>query len=172
MNRLEQYIHDNISLFDEEPETDHFERLQQKMNRKSRRTTALRWYISTAASITIILSAGMMWQHAGKRNDSMVMCENTMDIKNCYLNKMNVVAGRIELLTKHLDPWDQHQVMTDVQNIIEATGSGFENEIPEELPAGEAKLILSDYYRQNLESLVMIAKKLAIINDEYQSNNK
>jgi len=160
MNRLEQYIRDHKSLFDEEPAPDHFERLQQKMNRKSRRITALRWSISIAASIAIVLLVGIGIQHIGKRDIGLIVCENAVDMKDCYLYKMNVVAGRIEKLTKDLDPWDRHQVMTDVQNIIEIAGSGFESELPEELPACEAKLILSDYYRQNLESLERIADEL------------
>jgi len=161
MNRLEQYIRENKNLFDEEPATGHFERLQQKMSRKSGRIATLKWSISIAASIAIILSIGIMVQkHTVKQESGMITCENTADMKSCYVDKMNVVAGQIALLTKHLDPWDQQQVMTDVQNIIDTASNGFESEIPEELPAKQAKAILSDYYRQNLESLEMIEKDL------------
>jgi len=164
MNKLEQYIRNNKNRFDEEPPVGHFERLQQKMNRKSSRIVALRWSTSIAASIAILFFVGIIWQHKGKQNDRVVICENTIDMKSCYLNKMNAVAGQIEILSKNLDSWDRQQVMTDVQNIIDTTGSGFESEIPEELPDHEAKLILSGYYRQNLESLKAIEERLRVMN--------
>ena len=164
MNKLENYIRDNKSLFDEEPASGHFERLQQKMNRKSGRTAALRWSISIAASVAIVFLAGIIWQHTGKKYDLLATCENAIDMKLCYLEEMNVVAGQIEALTEDFDPWDRQQVMTDVQNIIDIADIGFENEIPEELPKNQAKAILSEYYRQNLESLEMIAEELKVKN--------
>jgi len=164
MNKLEQYILEHKTLFDEEPSEGHFERLQQKMNRQSRRNAALRWSISIAASVAIVLMAGMVWQHKGKQDDRMAMCENAVDMKSCYLNRMNAVAERIEALAQNLDQWDRQQVMTDVQNIISIAGSGFENELPAELPNHKAKQILSNYYRQNLESLKTIEEQLTINN--------
>jgi len=165
MNRLEHYIRDNKSLFDEEPEAGHFERLQQKMNhRRSRRTAALSWTVSIAASIAILLFVGILREQAGKPDHSMILCENSIDMKSCYLSKMNAVAGQIEMLTKNLDSWGKHQVMTDVKNIMAGANSDFESEIPEELPANQAKIILSDYYRQNLESLERIKSKLRMEN--------
>jgi len=160
MNKLEQYISDHKAHFEEEPPTGHFNRMQQKINHNFRWTVALNWSISIAASIAILFSAGIIWQHIKKPDNNRIMCENTIDMKGCYLNKMNAVASRIEALTKNLDSWDRQQVMTDVQNIIDVTGSGFENEIPKELPANEAKSILSDYYRHNLENLESIANRL------------
>jgi hypothetical protein len=160
MNRLEQYIRNNRSRFDEEPAAGHFERLQQKMNRKPGRTVALRWGVAVAASVAIVLSAGIIRQYAGKRDSMTAMCENTGDMKVCYLDKMNAVAGQIEELTRDFDQWNRQQVMTDVNNIIDAAGSGFENEIPEELPDARAKEILADYYRQNLNSLEWIERKI------------
>jgi hypothetical protein len=124
----------------------------------------LRWSISIAASIAILLFAGIKWHKAGKQDYSMMLCENTINMKDCYLDKMNAVAIRIEALTKDLDSWDRQQVMNDVQHIIDVADYGFENEIPEEIPEDQAKSILSDYYRQNLESLEMIAEEL-VIND-------
>jgi len=160
MNRLEQYIRDRKNLFDEEPMPGHFERLQQKMNRKSQRRVALRWCISIAASITILFLVGIFRQPAGKQDIGKIVCENSGDMKSCYLSKMNAVADRIEALSKNLDLWDRQQIMIDVQNIIDTANSGFESEIPKELPKKQAKAILSDYYRQNLEGLEMIEKKL------------
>ena len=171
MNRLEKYIRDHKSMFDEEPAPGHFERLQQKMNRKSKRIVALNWSISIAASIAIVFLAGIIWQNTGKKDDSMAMCENAVDMKLCYLDRMNTVAGQIEVLSKSLDPWTQQQVMTDVQNIIDTVDSDFESEIPEELPDNKAKLILSDYYLQNLKSLEMIEEELKITNYELRIKN-
>ena len=160
MNRLEQYIRDHKNLFEEDPTTGHFERLQQKINRKSGRIIALRRSMSIAASIAILLSAGMIWQYATKKNDLMALCENAGDIKICYLDQMNVVVGQIEELIRDFDPWDQQEVITDVQDIIDAVNSGFENEIPEEIPDDMAKAILSEYYRKNLEGLEMIVQTI------------
>ena len=120
----------------------------------------LRWSVSIAASVTLLILAGIMWQYTGKQESMMTICDNSGDIKSCYLDKMNAVANRIEKLAMNLDQWNRQQVMTDVQNIIDAAGSDFESEIPEELPDNKAKLILSDYYRKNLEGLEMIAQRI------------
>jgi len=160
MNKLEKYIHDNKNLFDEEPTSGHFERLQQKMNRKSGQIVALRWGFSIAASIAIVFLTGVILQQTGKKDKMTASCENSADMKLCYLEKMNDIAGKIELLTKDFDPWYRQEVMTDVQNIIDITDIGLENEIPEELPENQAKKILSNYYRQNLESLEMIREEI------------
>ena len=164
MNSIEKYISDRKNQFEEEPPEGHFERMQQKMNRKSKRTIVLRWCISFAASIAAIIIAGVFWLNTGKQYDSLTLCENAIDMKLCYLDKMNEVANQIEILTESFDSWDRQQVMIDVQNIIDDVDSGFESEIPEELSAKETKLILSDYYRQNLESLEMIAEELRVKN--------
>ena len=158
MNRLEQYIRDHKNLFDEEPPKGHFERLQQKLGHKHRKAVVLRWTVSVAASLVILLSVGIIRQYAGKQNSMVVVCENADDLKACYLDRMNLVAGRIEALTAGFDQWDQQQVMDDVQNIIYTVSDDFESELPEELPDHLAKAILSDYYRQNLKSLEMIER--------------
>jgi len=168
MNKLEQYINDRKSRFEEEPPAGHFERMQQKINRKSRRIIVLRWSISIVASIAIVFLAGILWEHAEKHNAGPVMCENTKNMKDCYLRKMNTVAVQIEILSKSLDQWDRQQVMTDVQNIIDTANSGFESELPEELPAKETKSILSNYYRQNLESLETVAARLGGIHNKFK----
>jgi len=160
MNNLEKYIRNNKSLFDGEPASGHFERLQQKMNRKSGRIIALRWGISIAASIAIVFLISSILHKTEEKVDKMAACETAIDMKLCYFEKMNDVAERIEMLSKDYDPWDRQQLMTDVHNIIEIAYSGFEIEIPEELSEYQARLILSDYYRQNLEGLEMIASEL------------
>ena len=163
MSSLEQYIRNHKSLFDEEPATGHFERLQQKMTggkdvvsdaaRRVSTIRMLRWGISIAASIVLLLS---VWQYTSKQNE-MLLCENVSDMKICYLEKMEMIASQIETLISDFDPWDQQEVMNDVQNIIEAVNGDFESELPEELPEDMAKAILADYYRQNLEGLERIA---------------
>ena len=159
MNNLEKYIRDNRSRFDEEPEAGHFERLQQKMTRKSGKIIALRRSISIAASIAILLTAGLLWHHSGKQS-GILLCENVSDMKICYLDRMYEVVGRIEQLVMDFDQWEQQEVLNDVQNIIDAVNDDFESEIPEELPNDRARAILSDYYRQNLESLEMIVESI------------
>ena len=159
MNSLEQYVRENKSLFDEEPAAGHFERLQIKMERKSGRIIALRSIISIAASIAIIMSAGIVWKYAAKR-DIIVICENASDMKICYLDRMNELAGQIEELITDFDQWDRQMVMSDVQDIIEAVSGDFESELPEELPEDMTKEILSDYYRRNLEGMEMIVESI------------
>jgi len=167
MNRLEKYIRDNKSQFDEEPAEGHFERLQKKIDRKSGKTNILQWCISVAASIAILLTASAMWQNnKSSKEDSTASCEDAIDMKLCYLEKMNVVAIQIEELIKDFDRWDKQQVMDDVQDIVYFVNSDFESELPEELPDNEIKLILLDYYNRNLESLEMIVEELKIINYE------
>jgi len=159
MNTLEKYIRDNRSLFDEEPASGHFERLQQKMTRKSGKIIALRRSMSIAASIAILLTAGLLWHHSGQQG-GILLCENVSDMKICYLDRMYEVAGRIEELVMDFDQWDQQEVLMEVQNIIDAVNDDFESEIPEELPDDRTRAILSDYYRQNLESLEMIVESI------------
>ena len=155
MSRIEQYIRDNRNLFDEEPEAGHFGRLQQKVNRRYQKITVLRWSVSIAASIAVLLS---VWQYGTKQNE-ILMCENASDIKICYLDKMMVVAGEIETLIVDFDQWDRQDVMTEVQNLIEATTDGyFENELPKELSDDMLKTILAEYYQRNLDGLQLIAK--------------
>ena len=165
MNRLEEYIRNHKSLFEEEPAAGHFERLQQKKSAVGtklhlvQKSNFLRRGISIAASIAIILSANLIWQNSVKQNGTLV-CENATDLKICYLDKMNIVAGQIEALIRDFDQWDRQEIMNDVQNIIASADSDFESELPEELPDNVAKAILSDYYRQNLEGLEMIERRV------------
>jgi len=156
MDRLEEYIRNHKNLFDEEPEAGHFERLQQKMNRKPAKTIALRWSVSVAASIAILFSAGLIWQYVAKQNE--LNCENVADMKICYLDKMNIIVNQIEGLIKDFDPWDQLEVMNEVQNIIDAVNYDIDIDLPEELPEEWAREILADYYRHNLEGLEMIVE--------------
>ena len=160
MNRLEEYICDHKSLFDEEPETGHFERLHQRMEHQRRKNVVLRWTASVAASLVLLFSVGIIRQYIGTHDSVTAVCENVIDQKACYLDRMNTVASHIDALTMDFDLWDRQQVMTDVQNIIDAADSGFENELPDELPDETAQSILADYYQRNLESLNGIVKIL------------
>ncbi|MCL2597206.1 MAG: hypothetical protein FWD66_06035 [Paludibacter sp.] len=160
MNRIEQYIHENKILFEQEPPSGHWERMQQKMNQKPHRRNFLRWSMSIAASAAIICAAGFVFQYIKKTNNSTTVCENASDMKSCYLSKMNLIAGKIATLTKDMNPEDQQQVLMAVKSIIDMAQSGIESEIPKELPNTETRSIVSDYYRQNLESLESIEQRL------------
>ena len=160
MNKIEEYIRDNKNLFDEEPASGHLERMRRKMNHKPKRIAVFSLSISIAASVAIVFLAGIILQNTKRKDNMTATCENAVDMKLYYLEKMNDVANRIEVLTKDFDSLDQQQVMADVQNIIDMADSDFESELPEELPENQVKEILSDYYRQNLESLEMIESEL------------
>ena len=159
MDNLEKYICDHKSLFDEEPAAGHFERLQEKINHNNVKIIPLRWSISIAATIAILLSAGIVWQKSVKQNE-LTSCENASDMKICYLEKMNTVAAHIEELIKDFDQWNRQDVLNDVQDIIDTVNDDFESEIPEELPDDMVKAILSDYYQRNLEGLEMIVESI------------
>jgi len=153
MNRLEQFISEHKNLFEEEPLSGHYERLLQKRGSKSKHI--LRFAVSVAASIAIVVSVGILWLYDNKQEDS---CAQASDIKICYLNKMNALALSIEKLVVNFDPCDQQQVMGDVQNIMEAVYNGFESEIADELPDDMVEEVLGNYFRQNLEGLERIEK--------------
>ena len=156
LSKLEKFLHDNRRLFDEEPPMGHFERLKQKMTDKPTRIISWRASLSIAASIAILATVGIVWLNPAKEHETLVVCEDTGDMKFCYLERMNVVAEKIEMLVMDFDVWDRQEVMNDVQSIIETVNSDFESELPEELPEDLMNAILSDFYRQNLEGLEMI----------------
>ncbi len=160
MKNLEQYIRDNKHLFDEEPETGHFERLQQKMNRADRSIIMLRRTVAIAASVMLLVSIGILYPYITKSDGMAMTCESSDNMKLCYLDKMNDAADRIKVLTEGFDRWDRQQVLEDVESIIEATNDGLETELPDELPDEAVKSILSDYYQRNLESMQMIVQNL------------
>jgi hypothetical protein len=158
MKYLEKYINENKHLLEDEPNVGHFERFQQKAARK-RRLTIVRWTASIAASICILLSAGIMLYQYDFHGNMAMSCENADDIRICYLNKMMALAEKIETLTQDFDRWDRAEVMMAVQNIIDSAANSFlESELPAELPADKARTILSDYYQQNLQGLELIAQ--------------
>ena len=160
MDNLEKYISENRIRFDEEPVDGHFERLQQKIEQESsnKRIKSIRWVLSIAASITILYIVGsIVFQKTEKINE---FCEVAIDMKICYLEKMYLLADQIEELIVDFDQWDRQLVMSDVNDIIETVNGDFESEIPEELSDEIAKILLSGYYRQNLESLEMIVESI------------
>ncbi|MDR2039941.1 MAG: hypothetical protein LBQ60_18625 [Bacteroidales bacterium] len=157
MKKLEQYIRNHKNLFEEEPASGHFERLQQKIQAKQHPVSLSRLIVGIAASVTLVLSAGLLWWYTHQPSNTLAICDNADDMKLCYLDKMNDVAEKIFELSK--DQWDQELVMEDVKGIIEAN-QNFEKEIPEDLPDEAVKSILSDYYQHNLESLYTIANVL------------
>jgi hypothetical protein len=161
MRNLETYITENRNSFDEEPNSGHFKRFQQKTNRK-RNLKIVKWSISIAASICILVSAGIMlyqYDSHGNNNIAMSSCENAIDIRACYLNKMMALAEKIETLTQDFDRWDRAEVMMAVQTIIDATANSFlASDLPNELPEERTRTILSDYYQRNLQGLELIAQ--------------
>ena len=158
---LEDFIKNNIDEFDtEEPRDGHFERFAERINKKHRKITILRWSASVAASVILLATVGILRQNPHQSDRVSIACESTENMKQCYLEKMNDVAIRIDMLTKDFDQWTRQQVMDEVRDVIEATQTDIDNEIPPELPDDKIKFILSDYYRHNLENLNTIATSL------------
>jgi hypothetical protein len=146
MNNLEQFIDKNRLMFDEEPDSGHFERLQKKMHR-SRRITMIRWSIGIAAVLAVVFTARIL------RQPDVLPCEMSADMKMCYLEQFDRVAGQIEALAATLDAWDRKQVMDNVQFIIHTVANEAEADIPAELPPDARKAILSEYYQRYLVSM-------------------
>ena len=161
MKNLEIYINQNRNSFEDEPNAGHFKRFQQKTARK-RHLKIVKWTISVAASICILVSAGIMlyqYDSHGNGNNVAMSCENAIDIRACYLNQMLALAEKIEAMTQDFDQWDRMEVMLAVRMIIESVTSGFlADELPRELPEERRRTILSDYYQQNLQGLNLIAQ--------------
>jgi hypothetical protein len=157
---LEKYIIDNKNRFEEEPSIGHFERFQQKTARKQK-LTVVQWSISIAASIAILLTMGILLQHTDNQGETMLLCENAVDIRVCYIEQMNAVAGKIEILTQDFDRWDRQEVINIVQDIINSSANGnFESELPTELPGDATRAILADYYQRNLQGLERIIQSI------------
>ncbi|MDR0332544.1 MAG: hypothetical protein LBI15_03685 [Dysgonamonadaceae bacterium] len=160
MKNVEKYISNNKNLFEEEPNIGHFKRFQQKATRK-RSLTIVKWSVSIAASICILVSVGTMLYQYDSQNNMTISCENAPDIRVCYLNQMIALAEKIETLTQDFDKWDRTEVMLAVQTIIDSTTNSFlESELPDELPEDRAHAILSDYYQRNLQGLELIAQAI------------
>ena len=160
MDSLEKYINDNKSLFEQEPDDGHFERLRQKMIYRSyeKRIAALRWGMSIAATVAIMFMAGFFLMQNEKQGE--VICEISDNMQTCYLEKMIELANRIEELIIGLDYWDRQIVMNNVNYIIETVSGDFENTLPRELPADMLKEILIDFYQQNFEGLKLIERRV------------
>ena len=162
MNSLKEYIKENKSKFEEEPLSGHFERLQGKMKRKPHNKFVLRWAISVAAAaVTLLILLDIVLPFSEKQKNIITIsdCENSNDVKLCYLSKMDSIANLIEILTKNLDQSVQQELMNEIYNIIEIASTGMD-ELPKELPEDRAKAILANYYKQNLESLEMFHDKI------------
>lgn len=164
MSDLEKYIKENKNNFEEEPAANHFQRFKQKMKHKTRKRRGLQWTFTVAASLLLIVTAGIFIRNNQNQDLLISDCESAENMKICYIEKMNAVANRIELLTKDFDEMHRQELLNDVQNLIEEASGNFDKELPEELPEDKARAILSYYYKQNLESLEMIEEKLSIRN--------
>ena len=163
MDKLDQYIKNHQQAFEEEPAAGHFERLQQKINIRHRKTISRhRWNLAAAASLLLLLSAGVILQQRLNRPSGLIaLCENSEDMKQCYLSKINDVIYRIDELSKTFDmeDWEREAVMDDIHDLLQ-NNNDFEKELPEELPEDVVNSILSDYYQRNLESLHTIVQAL------------
>ncbi|MDR0582265.1 MAG: hypothetical protein LBG31_04795 [Prevotellaceae bacterium] len=180
MKNLEEFIKLNLSAFDEEPANGHHER-QAAARERAKRFVVLkryaRWqaqrerrspYLRKAALFAVAASvAAVMWSifflHNGQSAaspDTVVICENTPDMKSCYFGKMNDIAAQIREIAATLDNIDPQEVMMEVDNLL-ATGEDMEQELPAELSDEAATAVLADYYQHHLESLQTIIQRLS-----------
>lgn len=164
MDRLKTYIDHHREAFDDEmPRAGHVERFEKKLERSTPHRVAFRLVWAAAAAIVIFLSAGLwLWQPFGSSSGPVtVICENTDDMKSCYLSQMYETAEVIDRLSAQLDTFTRGDMQMEVADIIQ-TSRRFDRELPESLPEQETKEILSDYYKHNLAALQQIAQALTI----------
>ena len=152
MENLDKYIHDNLAAFDEEPTNDHYQRFQNKQQKTQRRKTVfLTTQIAIAASLLLFITIGL-FPTREQVDKITIVCEESDDMKACYLSQMYDIAAHIETLTKDMDSWSKEIVDSEIFFIINAAKDA-ETYIPEELPAEESKQILAACYQQKVEGL-------------------
>lgn len=174
MDQLKTYINKHRPEFDtEEPAAGHFERLEAKLAAqqptKGRRMAMPRLRYAVAASVALLVSLGIsiFFFHDNTAKIIVVAestpCDDPATMKYCYLEKMNDTAILIDRLTENTDLFVRQTIQEEVASIIEDTQS-FDEELPDELAPERAQAILSDYYRQHLETLQDIAQTLSVNN--------
>ncbi len=166
MDPLKTYIDKHRAAFDEEaPRAGHFERLRQRQQVPAKRRRAFRLQWAAAASVLLFLSAGLWWLSRPEpvTGPVTVLCEDSGNMKACYLRQMEATAEAIDKLSEKLEPFVRDEVQTEVSDILD-NNRAFDRDLPEELSDKEAKEILSDYYRYNLEVLQRIARQIAMNN--------
>jgi len=160
MENLDKYIHDNLAAFDEEPTNDHYQRFQNKQQKTQRRKTVfLTTQIAIAASLLLFITIGLFPTHE-QVDKITIVCEESDDMKACYLSQMYDIASHLETITEGMDVWNRQIVDNEVNSIINSIDD-IEFYIPEELPTEDRKQILAGYYRQNIETLQNIVELVA-----------
>jgi len=156
MEKVAQYIKDHAAAFDEEPQSGHYERFQQKQQRAHRqKRVRMLARLAAAACIAVMLSLGIVYRPAAPDN-RVTLCENSHDMQGCYLSQLTDMAAEIERLTQNLDTWNRTLVADEVGYIM-LSAEEIESLLPETLPADENNKILAGYYKNSLESLQTIA---------------
>jgi hypothetical protein len=158
---IQEYIQNNLPAFDEEPAAGHLERFRAKQKRAHRRRTTARFVLpAVAASVALLLVAGIVAERRTARPaeglaGGVALCEQAVDMKSCYLGRMNDVAAQIRELSQTFDEGLRQEVLDEVDDLLDTSGD-IEREIPGELPDEDANNLLRNYYRQHLESLQSI----------------
>ena len=151
MENLENYINNNLEAFDEEPTNDHYQRFQNKRQKTQRRKTVfLTTQIAIAASLLLFITLNILPPQ--EHPNELIICEQSDDMKACYLSQMHDIASHLETITEGMDVWNRQIVDNEVNSIINSIDD-IEFYIPEELPVEESKQILAACYQQKVEGL-------------------
>ncbi len=156
---LDEFIKNNREAFDEEAPVGHYERFCMRMQSEQRYKKAVQLYmqIAVAASLVILFSLHVFLIHNQPENNKIAtICEQTVDMKSCYRNKMDNLAVQIQALAQNMDAWNRQIVYDEVENIITSVDD-IEYMLPYEISEQETKQIMAEYYQQSLESLENIA---------------
>ena len=149
MDRLEQYIKDNVGRFDTElPPPGSRERFvaslqQQKKENSARKSRKLSWRMilmaSSAAAALVAVVAGLSF-HAPDR----------AIVKS--ISAMNSQEAQVIALVADVCPEEMDAVMNSIRSIT-AEAIPLPDLLPDELPVGEKIRIVKEYYGRKTEAL-------------------
>jgi hypothetical protein len=165
---LKKYLEENRSVFDDkEPQNEHFERFEVRLNslaaaKKYKRKLKIRRVatFSAAASILLIVAAGVWLLTPSPRNGAMQHTNEFAEAETFYRVQMNEQIAAILCKIDNADAETRNQLKKDLQNLAAAN-----NELVEEIRSNKdeelAIYYLVKHYSLNLEILQLIDEKLS-----------
>jgi hypothetical protein len=145
MDRLEQYIKENINSFDAElPPSGSRARFMARLEAEKARNKVVRFrhvWMSAAVSAAAVVAALVAFSYSGADKD----------IERSIL-AMNSQEAQVIALVEKVCPQEMDVVMSSIRSItFEAIP--FTDQLPDELPEKERIRIIKDYYGRKIEAL-------------------
>ena len=146
---LEDFIKTNIDEFDtEEPRDGHFERFAERINKKHRKITILRWSASVAVSVILLATVGIL------RQNPIPVCnfsDEVVELQNYYESTLNAEIDRVEKLIAMADFDIRTDMAHDIAQIKIETG-----QIPSDIcgdSGDNAVAVLVEFYQNRITAL-------------------